>query len=400
VCKQLFIIEVLEEEEVQTPPTDATDPTISIHALMGITPHSGKMMQLHVDINDTRLLALLDFGSTHNFVDLATANRAGIKLGGRSGLKVAVANGDRVHSSGCCRNMSIVIGNESFIVDCYGLALGSYKMVLGVQWLESLGPMLWDFTRRLLSFVHNGHQVCWATTDAMAGALTLLATEGDIMEDLLLCYEGLFATPTGLPPQRSRCHQIRLLPGTPSVVVRPYRYAHGQKAELERQCIDFLRQWVIRPSSSACSAPVLLVKKGDETWRLCVDYRALNSAIVKDKFLIPVVEKLLDELRGIEFFTKLDLRLGYHQVRMHGANVEKTAFRTHQGLFEFLVMSFSLMNAPTTFQALMNDVLWPFLWLFVLVFFYDILIYSPLWLKHLRHINLVWWPNCRSTSSP
>jgi hypothetical protein len=213
-----------------------------------------------------------------------------------------------------------------------------------------------------------------------------LTAGGAHLEALLEEFAGLFAEPQGLPPRRRFSHRIRLKPGTSIIAVHPYRYAHLQKEELERQCADMLLQGVIRPSSSAFSSPALLIRKADDSWRFCVDYRALNTVTIKDMFPIPVVEELLDELRGVKVITKLDMRSGY---LMCTADVHKMAFRTHQGLFEFLVMPFGLSNAPATFQALMNNILQPYLRRFVLVFFDDILIYSSSCTDHLRHVRTV-----------
>jgi len=158
-------------------------------------------------------------------------------------------------------------------------------------------------------------------------------------------FDHIFSTPTQLPPQRDADHQINLMPGAQPVKVRPYHYSPLQKNEIESQVQQMIQNGVARPSSSAFASPVLLVRKKDGTWCFCVDYHHLNAITQKNKHSMPVVDKL----SGAAVFAKLDLRSGYHQIRMAEGDEPKTTFRTRQGLYEFLVMPFGLTNALATF---------------------------------------------------
>lgn len=207
------------------------------------------------------------------------------------------------------------------------------------------------------------------------------------IQQVLEEFQDVFETPTRLPPEREFDHAIPLKQGSEPPNLRPYRVPHQQKEEMEQQIKKLLEASIIRPSDSPYAAPALLVKKKDGTWRLCTDFRKLNDQTTKNKFPIPIIEDLLDELHGASFFTKLDLRSGYYQIRMRNEDIHKTAFTTYLGHFEYLVMPFGLTNAPATFQALMNFIFKRHIRKFILVFFDDILVYSKTLKEHIQHLR-------------
>ncbi|XP_024196010.1 uncharacterized protein LOC112199194 [Rosa chinensis] len=304
----------LVEEEVP-PITDLEEPLIRLQ-VMSNNKSSPATMQLKGNFNKKVVHVLID-----------SASGAKMKTCGEAKIELQLQQ-------------------FSFSDDFYILPVTGYEIVLGASWLRPLGDILWNFdTMRCLKKKKEAMLV--QVQPVLANEK--LDTPNARIQALINKYEELFTTPTTLPPSRKQDHKIELFPNTPPVSLRPYRYPHFQKAEIEKIVQELLANGVIRPSVSPFSSLVLLVKKKDGTWRMCVDYRSLNAATVKDKYPILVVDELLDEVHGSTIFTKLDLRSGYHQIRMDTADINKTAFRTHNGHYEFLVMPFGLTNAPSTF---------------------------------------------------
>ncbi|GJR90971.1 putative reverse transcriptase domain-containing protein [Tanacetum coccineum] len=193
----------------------------------------------------------------------------------------------------------------------------------------------------------------------------------------------------GLPPARPVEFQIDLIPGAAPVARAPYRLAPSEMKELSEQLQELSDKGFIRPSSSPWGAPVLFVKKKDGSFRMCIDYRELNKLTVKNRYPLPRIDDLFDQLQGSSIYSKIDLRSGYHQLRVREQDVPKTAFRTRYGHYEFQVMPFGLTNAPAVFMDLMNRVCKPYLDKFVIVFIDDILIYSKNEREHEEHLKTI-----------
>ena len=406
-------IESLDETLTEPPDPPITDPNdtyfhLSTQALTG--QFSPQTLKFQGRIGGITVTILIDTGSTHNILQPRIASHLNLSSQPLPQFSVMVGNGNHLHCQGLCHNVPITLQDKLFQFPFYLFPIEGADVVLGMAWLRTLGPIQADFSITSLTFQHADgpiiligdnnshptqstyHQLCQMLHTNSVDSVHLLTfqplpqrttppsndntTETTTppplpseITQLLADYLSVFQIPHGLPPSRPHDHHIPLLPNTTPVKVKPYRYPHSQKEAMTEIIRDMLREGTIIPSTSPFSSPVLLVRKKDGTLRFCVDYRALNAVTIKDRFPIPTIDELLDELGATSIFSKIDLCSGYRQIKVTSEDTYKTAFRTFDGHYEFLVMPFGFTNAPSTFQLAMNDLLGPYLRRFVLGFF-------------------------------
>jgi hypothetical protein len=382
------VYEAASEDQVVTGEDKQLELHLSFNALKGatgvgtikFTGHIGKMP----------IQILVDGGSSDNFLQPRIAHFLKLDVAPAPLFKVLGGNGNSLSPEGSISELCVAVQNHDIKVPVYLLPIVGADLILGATWLATLGPHVADYQSLSIKFFDNGKYVTLKgersqvpqqaqlhhmrrlyQTDAIEACFAIHRAEPITKQDcwlelptnmepelvlLLNRFKEVFHKPTGLPPPRLQNHTIPLMEGKGPVKVRPYRYPQSQKEQIEIMIQDMLAEGIIQPSSSPYSSPIVLVKKKDGTWRFCTDYRALNAITVKDSFPMPTVDELLDELFGAKYFSKLDLRSGYHQILVEPNDRYKTAFRTHQGHYEWLVMSFGLTNAPASFQCLMNQI--------------------------------------------
>lgn len=390
--------------------------SISQSAVYGLTrPDTFSVM---IKVNGKKAVGLVDSGSTTTFMDSKFAIKSQCTLENTKMRKVIVAGGGELKSELIVPGMEYEIQGESFTNSFNLLSLERYDIILGADWIFKYSPITLDLRKREMKITKGGRELeiqdftkpgkyfqvsnkkmgkmikkgalgCVIQINAITDQSNVEVGIPKDIQIVLQSFPEVLKEPKGLPPRRSCDHVINLKAGSEPPNLRPYRVPHFQKGAMEDIITELIRTQEIRISDSPYVSPAVMVRKKDGSWRLCVDYRQLNAQTIKNKFPMPIIEDLLDELHGAKVFSKLDLRSGYHQIRMAEGDIPKTAFRTHLGHYEYNVMPFGLTNAPATFQALMNQVLAPFLRKFVLVFFDDILIYSKTQSEHLEHIKLV-----------
>eukprot|EP00253_Pinus_taeda_P015188 PITA_15188 len=387
--KKLFYIDCEEEEEKEQERSKEEDilqeqsldkeemnPTISFNALAGIT--TAQTIKIEGQIKKKKVIVLIDSGSTHNVIHCKVEKEFNCFLYPAPECQVMAANGGTINFSRKCHNIKLSMGEYVLTSPMLSIPMGGVDVVLGVQWLQSLGTIAFNFQELFIKFSTQRKEVELRGIAGKLGkiigsngmtkllkkeqrgviaqlcSLDVSTLESSISLDLqkiLDNHSKVFENPKGIPPMCDHDHDIHLILGSFPPNIRPYRYPYVQKSEIECMVAEMLEAGIIQPSQSSFSARVVLMHKKDGSWRMCSDYREINKLTIKDKFPILVSDESLDELHGSIYFTKLDLHSGYHQIRIKTKYIPKIAFRTHEGHYEFLVMPSSLTNAPSTFQG-------------------------------------------------
>jgi hypothetical protein len=300
--------------------------------------------------------------------------------------------GGKIGSNQLIRCAPIQLGSKEIKTDLVLLPLEGMDIILGMDWMTKHKVLL-DTSSRVIEIdsPHNGatnlylpqqeycYSCVYAITDIKLGDIPIVCEYPDVFPDDL----------PGMPPDRDIEFIIELQPGTAPISKRSDRVPPNELAELKIQLQDLLDKGFIRPSASPWGSPTLFVKKKDNSLRLCVDYRPLNAVTIKNKYPLPYIDILFDQLAGAKVFSKIDLRSGYHQIKIKPSDIPKTALSIRYGLYEYLVMSFGLTNAPAYFMYLINSVFMPELDKFIVVFIDDILIYSKTEEDHADHLRVV-----------
>jgi len=348
-------------------------------------------------------VVLFDSGATHSFVSNECAGRLGLAMRElECELIVATPASGEVSTTSVCVGCPMEVAGRRFKLNLICLSMEGLDVILGMDWLSSNHVVI-DCGRCRVVFLDTAGLELILSNQAVkeieAGVTCYMivvhaekmSTTEKISRILVVDeYANVFPDEIPkLPPSRDVDFSIDLIPGVGPVSMAPYRMALAELAELKKHIEDLLKKKFIRLSASPWGSPVQLVKKKDGSSRLCVDYRQLNKLTIKNKYPLPRIDDLLDQLRGAAVFLKIDLRSGYHQILVRPEDVQKTAFRSRYGHYEYVVMPFGVTNAPAIFMDCMNKIFWPYLDQFVVVFIDDILIYSENREEHAEHLRVV-----------
>ncbi|GJZ80436.1 putative reverse transcriptase domain-containing protein [Tanacetum coccineum] len=281
--------------------------------------------------------------------------------------EIEMADENLVSTNTVIQGRILTLLNQPFEIDLMSIKLGSFDVVIGIDWLSKYHSRI-IYDEKVLHILIKGE--------------TLIIRVREFPEVFL---EDL----PGLPLVRQVEFQIDLIPGAAPVAREPYRLAPSEMKELSNQLQELADRGFIRPSTSPWGAPVLFVKKKDGSFKMCINYWELNKLTIKNRYPLPRIDDLFDQLQGLSVYSKIDLRLGYHQLRVRDEDIPKTTFRTIYGHYKFQVMPFGLTNTPDVFMDLMNRVCKPYLDKFVIVFIDDIRIYSRNKEEHANHLRII-----------